>query len=64
MELVRRVRYPALLAMGVVYVALLPWLGWHWLQPIVLTGTVAVFFWLPGLATVSRNFMAGYSQEQ
>ena len=64
MELVRRVRFPAAIAAGVVYVAVLPWLGWHWFQPVLLMVTAAVLYWLPGLDTFARNFRAGYSQER
>ena len=59
---IRRVRLPIALAVGVVYVALLPWLGWHPAQPVLLAVAVLVLCWLPGIDTFIRNFKSGYSE--
>lgn len=60
----RRVRLPVALAAGLVYVALLPWLGWHWAQPVLLLATVVLLYLLPGLDTFVRSLRAGYSEER
>jgi hypothetical protein len=54
----RKVRVPAVVGLGVLYV-LLP--GEHyWL----LVTTIVVFLWLPGFETIWRNFRNGYREDQ
>lgn len=62
MDWIRRRRWPLALAVGVLYVVLLPFVGWNWAQPILLAVAALVLFWLPGLDTVVRNFKEGYSE--
>ena len=60
----RRNRLPLALAAGVLYVVVLPLVGWHWAQPVLLAGWIVVLYWLPGLDTFVRNFNAGYSERR
>ena len=56
---VRRYRFPAVIASGVIYVVLLPWLGWHWAQSMVLFCVITLFYWLPGIIALIGVFKAG-----
>lgn len=64
MDWLRRKRLPLALALGVLYVVLLPQIGWHWVQPALLAGAILVLYWLPGLDTLARKFKAGYSERR
>jgi hypothetical protein len=51
-------------AAGILYVVLLPWLGWHGAQSVLLFGVVASFYGLPAIGRFIRNFRVGYAQDQ
>jgi len=48
----------------VLYVVLLPLVGWNWAQPFLLAAAGLLLYWLPGLDTFVRNFSEGYSERR